>query len=472
MASLFERRPERVKLLEAGAGVGSLLAAFTIAACRWDRRPKELSIVAYEVDALLVPRLRQTLSACRTVCEAAGIKFRAEVKSEDFIAAGAAALGDLFAKRDPGFNCTILNPPYHKLNSASDARYQLRSVGVETSNLYTAFLALAVKLLDKGGELVAITPRSYCNGPYFKPFRKMFLDAMTIRQMHLFDSRGQAFRDDKVLQENVIVHAVKEQSAGKVVISSGSGVEDESRRRDVPYGALVHTDDPDKFIRIVTDETASRVVGQMRSFTTPLPDLEVAVSTGRVVDFRAREFLLAEPTRNSVPLIYPGHILRNYVAWPRANYRKANALAVSPATQSLVLPKGAYVVVKRFSSKEERRRIVAAIYDPSRICAQQVGFENHLNVYHVNNRGLSMKLAKGLALYLNSTLVDQYFRQFNGHTQVNATDLRSLKYPTTEQLLALGEVVADEFPPQDQIDIRIHKLLAKPRSRSHRLIRA
>jgi adenine-specific DNA-methyltransferase len=43
--------------------------------------------------------------------------------------------------------------------------------------------------------------------------------------------------------------------------------------------------------------------------------------------------------------------------------------------------------------------------------------------------------------YLNSTFVDAYFRQFNGHTQVNATDLRNLRYPSVTQLERLGEKV-------------------------------
>jgi adenine-specific DNA-methyltransferase len=94
--------------------------------------------------------------------------------------------------------------------------------------------------------------------------------------------------------------------------------------------------------------------------------------------------------------------------------------------------------VKRFSSKEERRRVVAYVYDPSQIRCRQVGFENHWNVFHSNKRGIDVVLARGLACFLNSTTLDKTFRAFSGHTQVNATDLRNLKYPSARFLADLG----------------------------------
>ena len=120
------------------------------------------------------------------------------------------------------------------------------------------------------------------------------------------------------------------------------------------------------------------------------------------------------------------------------------------------------MLVKRFSSKEENRRIVAALYDPGRIEAEQVGFENHLNYFHRQGAGLPHALAKGLAAFLNSTLVDLYFRQFSGHTQVNATDLRNLKYPTRSQLEALGSRIGDQFPKQEIIDYHVEEALNLP----------
>ena len=65
------------------------------------------------------------------------------------------------------FTHAIMNPPYFKINTDSPQRELIRRVGVETSNIYTGFLAAATSLLRDGGELVAITPRSFCNGPYF-----------------------------------------------------------------------------------------------------------------------------------------------------------------------------------------------------------------------------------------------------------------------------------------------------------------
>ncbi|HID28928.1 MAG TPA: hypothetical protein EYP19_02860 [Desulfobacterales bacterium] len=122
-----------------------------------------------------------------------------------------------------------------------------------------------------------------------------------------------------------------------------------------------------------------------------------------------------------------------------------------------MIPTGYYVLTKRFSTKEEPRRVVAAIYDPNKIEAPFVGFENHLNYFHANGMGLSANFAKGLALYLNSSLFDRYFRLFSGHTQVNATDLRKMRYPSREQLLRLGGRVRQRMPNQEMVDAILEK---------------
>ena len=48
----------------------------------------------------------------------------------------------------------------------------------------------------------------------------------------------------------------------------------------------------------------------------------------------------------------------------------------------------------------------------------------------------------GIAAFLNSTLVDRYFRITNGNTQVNATELRKLPLPPWERLTRIGERAA------------------------------
>ena len=101
---------------------------------------------------------------------------------------------------------------------------------------------------------------------------------------------------------------------------------------------------------------------------------------------------------------------------------------------------------------------MAAIYDPQRIQAPLIGFENHLNYFHTGGKGLPSNLARGLALYLNSTLLDRYFRLFSGHTQVNATDLRKMRYPTDEQLIRLGTYVDDRMPDQETIDVILEQV--------------
>jgi adenine-specific DNA-methyltransferase len=460
MAELLEPRAPEMRLIDPGAGIGVLSAAWVARACELEQPPKSIKLLAYEADAELATYLRRTMALCAEACETRGIEFRSEVVEADFIAEGVEMLSNraLFGDRRPCFDSAILNPPYRKLNSQSKTRAQLRTIGIETSNLYAAFLWLVFRLLDDNGQMVAITPRSFCNGSYFRPFREAFLREMKFTRLHVFESRKAAFQDADVLQENVIFRAVKCDQSPPATISSSDGPNDpDICLRQVEPGELVSA--RDSVIHICANEIGTRFAEQINSFVTTLDDLSIQVSTGRVVDFRAKQALTHEANGHTVPLIYPLHFTDGYIAWPKPG-RKPNYLTVAADTRSLLVPSGVYVLVKRFSAKEERRRVTAAVCDPGRLPGESYGFENHVNYFHCNGRGLPQRLARGLAAYLNSTLVDTYFRQFSGHTQVNADDLRSLRYPDAATLDRIGSRIGESFPNQDEIDSLISKELS------------
>ncbi len=190
MAAMFsEMGSKDVHLLDAGAGIGSLTVAFVERTAK--DRPRSLRSVAWELDPIMREHLTETLDACAEIFPG----LSAELVHDDFIlsAADGVRYGTI-----PKFTHAILNPPYKKLKTDSDHRRAIRKVGIETTNLYTAFVALALLMLKDGGELVAIIPRSFCNGTYFKPFRKMLLGHAGICQVHVFKARNHAFKSDAV----------------------------------------------------------------------------------------------------------------------------------------------------------------------------------------------------------------------------------------------------------------------------------
>ncbi len=462
MASMFSNisQPE-VFLLDPGAGIGSLTAAFIQRLCSEPKRPRRISVTAYEIDDNLADSLQLTLEECVQAAQAAGIKMTFRLLQQDFIQHASEILeGGLFVER-PRYTHVITNPPYKKIQSLSTHRKMLRRAGIEATNLYAAFVSLAVKLLAPDGELVAITPRSFANGPYFLPFRKILLSETSIRQIHVLETRDAAFRDDKVLQENVIYHLSQTPQSPQVVITASQGPDFQNiTSRQVPFADVIHPDDAELVIHMPACAEDAELVRHIRSLTCSLNDLGITVSTGPVVDFRLRAFIHQGIVPLSVPLIYPAHFHKGTIVWPRPDGKKPNSIEDSNATRKWLLPNGWYTITRRFSSKEEKRRIVAAVYDPSQVMTDWVGFENHLNVFHRRGHGLSPSLARGLALYLNSTMVDRFFRLFNGHTQVNATDLRALPYPCHETLVSLDQQIGSvELPPQSVIDKLIEQIV-------------
>ena len=474
MASLFTDLSGDLRILDPGAGVGSLTAALVERLCNEPAKPRSVVWVCYEIEPLLTTYLSNTLKEAEIQCQAAQIKAISQVYEEDFILTHPAGpQADIFQGGDTAddFSHVIMNPPYKKINSGSAHRAELRKAGLETSNLYTGFMFLAAQRLRKGGEMVAIVPRSFCNGPYFKPFREKFFSMMALRHIHVFEKRNSAFKGDDVLQENIIIYAVKGERPAQVKITtssdgafdldSGSGeyLAHDMTQRTVAYSSIVRSDDPDKFVHIATNRLEQGIVDRMAKFTATLPDLGLEVSTGPVVDFRLKDDLRAEPEQGAVPLLYAAHFQGGRFEWPKA-MKKPNAIFVSENSRRWLWEnRGDFVITRRFTSKEERRRIVASIYR-SNLPGDLIGFENHLNVFHAKQRGISRHLADGLGIYLNCSLVDRFFRQFNGHTQVNATDLRSLRYPEREVLERIGKQHGNAVLSQQDIDNIIEEELA------------
>jgi adenine-specific DNA-methyltransferase len=460
MSSMFEPGTQRVRILDPGAGAGVLFAACVENLITKTERPQSIEVVAYETDSAILPYLEDTLMNCQSFCTSKGIEFHGTIKVEDFVSAALAeAEGSLFHAPSKPFTHVILNPPYKKINSQTALSKSLYLSGIEVANLYAIFVWLSMFLLEQGGQMVAITPRSFCNGPYFKKFRVAFLHIMSLERIHIFESRKKAFGDDNVLQENIIYHAVRGlQKPKSVTISVSEGLDlDNARTLVAPYTQVVYPGDRDMFIHLNIKEADVAPPEKVKYLTSSLNKLGLSVSTGRVVDFRAREHLKKTLRQGDVPLIYPCHFANGFINWPVESGKKANAITSNAETSNLLVEAGFYVLTKRFSSKEQQRRIMAAVFDPSRIDASYVGFENHLNYYHQNGRGLPADLAKGLALYLNSTIVDQHFRLFSGHTQVNATDLRKMPYPTRDQLTRIGASIGETMPDQEAIDSIIKK---------------
>lgn len=433
MASLFTNK-SNVVLLDGGAGIGSLTLA-----CSKVLEIKKIE--AWEIDPIMLSYLEQNLK---------GLNIPYELHNKDFILD---TVERIKMGVEPSFTNAILNPPYKKINQHSAHRLACREVGIETVNLYTCFFALAIIQLKQHGEVVIIIPRSFCNGAYYKPFREFLLKECSIDLIHNFESRKNAFKDDEVLQENVIIKATRGKQQGNVIISfSHDGTFKDTTTTELPFEAIVKPNDKEAYIHIPTEY----LVENENLFEKTLTELGLNVSTGPVVDFRVKDFWSIEPESNTAPLIYPHHFTKEGFQFPKPT-KKPNALHHSIEVDKWLMKAGEYVLVKRFSAKEERKRVVAYLIDSEKLPYSHFGFENHWNVFHIKKNGLKREIAKGLACFLNSTVLDDYFRVFSGHTQVNATDLKNMKYPSLEKLEKLGKQYLEDMT-QEQIDNLVMEL--------------
>lgn len=440
MASLLDLKKSSLRVLDPGAGSGILSAAVCdrIAALK---TPRTVHLELYETEKSVLPLLRQCLDRCARALRKAGHTLTFEIHDRDFVLTAAPQATLFSSGAAGGFDAVIMNPPYFKIAKDSPYARAMANIVHGQPNIYALFMALAADLLRPGGKLVAITPRSFCNGPYFRGFRRWFLERMSLEQVHLFESRTDTFRHAKVLQESVITALTKGAQSPDIKVTTSEGQELSSRipGRAVPASQILDDSSGDMVVRIPEDPRDSDVMTLVESWPSRFRDLGLRVSTGPVVAFRAIPFLKTEMNGATVPLLSVHNVRPFETSWPVAKGAKPTAFAVAPESEPLLLPAKNYVLLRRFTAKEEHRRLVASCFLRRDAIRPQVAFENHLNYVYHGSRELSEPECLGLAALFNSALLDRYFRSISGNTQVNAAELRTMPLPTLEVVRRIGD---------------------------------
>jgi len=413
-----------VRLLDPGAGAGALSESFA-RLCANATKILTVEIDAVEQDILLAQSLEERWK---------GIAGR-RVIQENFVFFALAELEKSAAFR-VSYTHALLNPPYVRIARDGDEATALRKHGIHLTNLYAAFISLSLKLLSSGGELVAIVPRSFCNGRQYQSLRTQILRESSIERIHVIDSRRDAFKHDGVIQENVILKLRKGAPQGDIEVSfSKNSTFEDTRKYQRPFAEVVEVSDESSVFRLADKDMPLRLTGARY----PLALVSLSVSTGQVVDFRVALHLRSFISSETAPLIHAHHITEGGLEWPTSEPEKMNALVVDPTTKKFLMPRGHYVVVRRFSSKEQPRRVVAAYVNATTAEFRDgVAFENHVNFFHVNRQGLERLLAVGLADFLNSSEVDDFIRAVSGSTQINVSDLKLMKFPGRDELSSRG----------------------------------
>ena len=452
MAEKIRVTGARLRILDPAAGAGILCCAAVEALVSRDPRPEAIELVAHEVDEGLIPLLREVLGHLADWCRRQhGVTVAVRVEPGDFVMAHAEALrlfGGFLPYRfeEQGFDVVVSNPPYFKIGKGDPRAAAASTVVHGQPNIYALFMAVGAALLRRQGRFVFITPRSFASGPYFRQFRATFFDMIRPVEVHVFGSRRDTFSRDEVLQENVILSGIRQDphdrdgADGRLILSSSRGIRDisEPDRREVPLGVVLDFASADRVLRLPLCDEDEEALALVDSWPSSLRGLGLNVSTGPVVPFRATEFVCAEgraPTSH-VPLLWMNHVRAMQVTWPLKGH-KPEYIRRSGA-KALLTPNRNYVLLRRFSAKEEARRLTAAPYIAADFGVPAVGIENHLNYVHRPGGTLSEDEAWGLAALYNSRLLDIWFRTVNGNTQVSATELRAMPLPAHETIIALG----------------------------------
>lgn len=443
MASLFDLNniPDSISILDPGSGTGILATALIQRILQYNRIRK-VTLVCYENNPDVIPVLESNM---KYIKENVNLDFDYEIREEDYLLSQSHDFEeDILANKNPQkYDIIIGNPPYLRVLRNHPAAMAMPKVVHGAPNLYFLFSAMALFNLKDNCELVFIIPRSWTSGAYFKAFREYFLSQGKIEHIHLFVSRDKVFSEEQVLQETIIIKMRKsfdKPQHVKLTSTQTNGDFDEITELNVPYDSVVTGED--LYVFLPTNDEDIHTIESINRYSGTMLDIGMKMKTGIIIDFRQYDDLRSEPGEHIIPLFYGQHIKDGRVNHEASGKDYDWVIDEKPG---LIQKNKDYIFCKRFTAKEERRRLQCGLYFANDFPEyENIGTQNKINfIERLNGEPLKKEELFGVFALFNSTLFDQYYRILNGSTQVNSTEVNSIPVPPLDVIRDIGRLLIE-----------------------------
>ncbi len=467
MGSLARPKSKRISILDPGCGT-AILSCSLIENLVEKSHIEEVNLRLFETDKNIIKETRKVVLFLKEWLYKKGIILNAKIEQTDYVLynANVFSINTLFGnEKIDKYDYIISNPPYFKILKSDIRAQAAKELVYGQPNIYSIFMGLSAKLLKPDGELIFITPRSFAAGNYFKAFRNSFFNDVNISHIHIFESRNKMFKNENVLQENIIVRATKEKSS-VIKVSVSESEKDFGLSRISIYNTeeLIALNSKEKTLFIPSNTDEARTLKVFRQWQNTLNDFNIQVSTGPVVAFRCKDFLISDFSlkKKLAPLVWLHNVKEMEFVFPLKKGTKQSYIIDDERSRKVLLKNKNYILLRRFSSKDDKKRLICSPYFAKNSGFERIGIENHLNYIYRPNGELSVEEIWGISALLSSKLFDTYFRTFNGNTQVGASELKQIKMPPLEKIITIGTIIKNsDYPSKSEIETIVHNILFK-----------
>lgn len=335
------------------------------------------------------------------------------------------------------YDLVIGNPPYGRVTLDDTTRNHYARSLYGHANLYGLFTDLAMRLAKPDGVVAYLTPTSFLGGQYFKALRHLLTSQMRPVAFDFVADREGVF--DDVLQETLLTAYTrkphKKAPAVSMIVPKGLNA---AHIEHIGQVAVTTSGSPWLLPRTAADASFLKTIASM---PTRLSDLGYTVSTGPLVWNRHKPQLRTEASNDALPIIWAESITAKGFGFTADRRNHVPFIAVQ-RDQPHLITRTSCVLVQRTTSKEQTRRLLAAVLPQSFLDKMHGAVvENHVNMIAPPALGLAQVGPETIDALINTEAVDRAFRCISGSVAVSAYELNALPLPSVKELAALEKKI-------------------------------